>query len=262
MAKKEIIKQNETLNQAVEPQQVPEVSKKVSKITPERRKEYAEKKRKTEHELRMKRKEEVLQNKTQNRRLAFISNIITASGYNEAAIARLTGKNQQLIHWYLSVRDDIKLSTAKELLEAIGINLSVSLKQTKPVVKKFMSYSTIVENEDNASVKVNIEGDEQLINTQQDSHYLPDYIMKYPEDGPLSFLAELLIAQKISITELCFGVLDIDPVSLKRIFVTNDIKISRLVDIAARTNCEICWKVERFKPAPHIIVKHRGRNKN
>lgn len=208
--------------------------------TPEERKErYLKSKQEKEASQRKKRKEEVENNTTTDRRLSFMTNIFDALGYNKNKIAKLCGTTQQAMSWYFSVVDDCRLSQAEEFLRAIGLDLKVSInrdgktpRQVLPDVKK---------TGQNNGVKFTINGDVAK-NIKWINPKMPAYVNACTPDKRLYFLATYLPSVGLPITEL-MQKCNIDMSSLRYYFTSDDIKISKLFDIARATGGDIIWTV-------------------
>lgn len=214
------------------------------KETAEQRKErYAENKRKKEALARQQRREEMSENETANRRLSFLANIFKATGHNYSDIAKLCNTTQQSMSWIFSVMDDCRLSQAEQFLRVIGLDLKVELTNKNKQNKEF----SLEDKKEgvNSGVHYTIQGDINEI-LKWTNPKMPDYINECSKDKRMYFLAKYIPNVGMNITELTerFG---IEMTSLRYIFQKDDIKISKIFDIARATDAEITWKVNRIK---------------
>ena len=194
---------------------------------------------KRERELRAQEKRE---NRENDRRLAFLANTIRAMGYTKSEIAAKIGLTQQALSWIFSVKDDCKLSLAKEILDSIDLTLSVEIR--KQEIAKTTSLK-LQQNKSgkNQGVPFVIEGD--IIDTPFGNTYsIPSYISKCPEDSNMYFLAKHIIESQVPTNEILKNT-DLDYTGLRYIFTKDDIRISHIYQIARSTGGEIVWKINR-----------------
>lgn len=201
---------------------------------------YAQNKRISDSKRREERKREVREGRTSERRLAFLASIMEAYGINQKNLAELLGTTPQAVNWLLSVKDDMKISRAEEFMDKLGLSFRIEFKQKEPQKKEIQ----IEEKEFSSSgVKNTIRG--SIIETMKfASADTPSYIVNYPEDGRLAFLANYLKTRKGSLSELCeqcgYAVN-----FFHNVFVRNDMQISQVFKIAQVTGQEIVWSIEQ-----------------
>lgn len=205
----------------------------------QRRQRYTQSRREIEKAARAQRKKEQEENTLQNRRLSFLTNLIYAYGYNYSQIAKLVGTTEQAMSWFFSVKDDCRLSQAEVFLEAIGLELGVSIVGKKPInLDKQL-------NGEISGVKYTIEGD--ILSSMKKIHpKMPDYVNNSTPGDRMYFLAQYLPTVGLPITELA-NRCDMDLSSLRYIFLKDDIKISRIYAIAKATGGEIVWRINEKK---------------
>jgi len=216
------------------------MSKQISTETPEQRKaRYRQNQKNREAHVRAERKREIAENNTANRRLSFLTNIITATGHNKNDIAKAIGTTQQAMSYYFSVKDDCRLSMAKTILDVIGLTLDVEIR--KGGTKKILELAKKIEGT-NSKVKFTIETPVEYkarwVNPQ-----MPDYVNNCTPDKNLYFLALYLPTCGMPITNL-MKKCGIQMASLSYMFNKDDMKISQIFKIAKATGGEIVWKVD------------------
>ena len=215
------------------------------KETPEETKErYKKNKKEQEAAVRLQRRKEIEDNNVANRRLSFLTNIFKAYGYNNSMIAKKVGTTQQSMSWSFNVADDCRLSQAEEFLSVLGLDLKVEIRKDE---KKNRRIDLADKKEgNNSGVKYSIEGD--IIG---DVHWInpkmPDYINECTPDKRMYFLATYIPSLGLNMKQL-MEMTDMEMTSLRYIFAKDDIKISRIFDIARSTGGEIIWKVNNKKP--------------
>ena len=187
---------------------------------------------------RLKRKEELDEGHADERRLAFIADIFQTLNYSFYAISKRTDFSQQSLSWMFSVKDDCRLSQAEKLLDSVGYSLAVELKTDRNILKINTAPST---SRSISGVKVNIVGDfAKLI--RRGGYKKPSIVLSCQPTARMYWLAQYIQSINLPIVEL-MARCEIDPTSLKYIFVKDDIKISQIYKIAKGTEGEISWKV-------------------
>ena len=208
-----------------------------AEITEEKKQEYAENRKQKNKELLQQRKEEKEENKTQERRLAFIQNILNSYGVTRNDLARELGNTTQNLYWIFSVRDDCTLSKAEEILAVCNINLEVEL---KPKIKRLDNREFLSDGITNKIVG-------ELAETST-FHTVkqPKYITDCEKDSRMYFLAEFITENEID-TRLLEKKIESSYGHLRQIFMTDNIYLSMIYKIANATNSEILWKISAKK---------------
>lgn len=200
---------------------------------------YKEKKKQNEKRARELRKQEKLQNAENKRRLYFLAKTVKALGYNYKQIALKMGLTQQTMTWIFSVKDDCKLSMAENILDAIGFNLGVEIKNSN---KKYISKEETTGGTE-SGVKYTIEGD--IVSIQKElGQPMPEYIREINPEARMCFLADYFKSLGFRITDLS-NKIEINLTGIRYIFVHDDIKISQIYQIAGKTGGEVIWKINK-----------------
>ena len=203
---------------------------------------YRANKRLKEQNERKKREEERQTNTVQDRKLAFLTNIIYSSGLDMKKVAAKIGTTQQALSWCFSVKDDCRLSQAEQFLNVIGYSLKVEIINQKTTVKK--TQRPINEGE-NQGVRFRIEGDFEDV-LRWNGRSRPNYLEKCTPNTRMYWLAQYILQLNEPITEL-MSQCEIDLSSLRYIFTKDDIKISQIFQIARTTKGQINWKVNKIQ---------------
>ena len=201
---------------------------------------YRANKRLKEQNERKKREEERQTNTVQDRKLAFLTNIIYSSGLDMKKVAAKIGTTQQALSWCFSVKDDCRLSRAEEIVNAVGCKLQVTIKKGQN------SALAIVETKltgNNNGVKFSIEGSEAG-KIHKCNPKMPEYVNLCPSGARMYWLAQYLPSVGTPITEM-MNDCELDLSSLRYIFAKDDIKISQIFQIAKGTGGEIVWKITK-----------------
>ena len=201
---------------------------------------YRANKRLKEQKEREKRKLERQFNSVQDRKLAFLTNIIYSSGLDMKKVAAKIGTTQQALSWCFSVKDDCRLSRAEEIVNAVGYKLQVSIKKGQNNAPAKVETKLTGNNN---GVRFTIEGADagKIINYNPK---MPEYVNLCPSGARMYWLAQYLPSVGTSITEMMNNC-ELDLTSLRYIFVKDDIKISQIFQIAKGTGGEIVWKITK-----------------
>ena len=201
---------------------------------------YKEARKKKEKEMRKLRKEEIKNNLTGQRRLAFLLDIFYSMGYKPIQVAKKSGYTQQSMSWHLSVKDDCKLSQAETWLEAIGLKIKVELKPLDPT-ERIQTKQIPSAGKVKCTIRGDISNDIKNFNVK-----MPFYINECKPDKRMYFLAQYLPKCGMNITAL-MQKCKIDLTSLRLIFANDDIKISHIYQVAENTGAEIIWEINKIE---------------
>ena len=204
-----------------------------NELSEEKKRIYAENRKQKNKELLQQRKEEKEENKTQERRLAFIQNILNSYGVTRNDLARELGNTTQNLYWIFSVRDDCTLSKAEEILAVCNINLAVELKTKIKRLDKREFLSDGITNK--------IVGELAEMSTFHTIKQ-PKYIIDCMKENRMYFLAKFITENEIE-TRLLEKKIESSHGHLRQIFVTDNIYLSTIYKIANATNSEILWKI-------------------
>ena len=205
-------------------------------LSKEKKEEYKENRAVLAKANREKRKQEVNDGTTQNRHLAFLRDLIDASGYNMSTLAKQMETTQQSLHWIFNVRDDCKISRAEEILAALGLTLKVKIKRNplKPEVQKLSGRKYIAHGVENSIV-----GD---FPTRGSQVKVPEYVQNCPENARLRFLADYFIEMGIGVKQF-ENMLGYSNSFLLAAITRDDLLISQVFTIAEKTGGSIVWEV-------------------
>ena len=190
-------------------------------------------------ELREKRKKEKREDRTGERLLAWLDDVIRASGYNHKKFADAAGMTPQAVHWIFSVVDDCTLEKAETMLDAIGLTLKVKLAPTengKPKPK------TLKKAWNAGDVKMEISGNLGLIAPKANNYPYPEYIINYPQDGRLAWLVGYIKEQGLSISAFA-AANGLPPLTVRYWIINDNIKISQIAELATKTGTKIIWEI-------------------
>ena len=211
-----------------------------TKPSPEKIKEYQDRRTEQSKKLRAIRKKEKETNTTDSRRLAFLQNILTAYGYNQKTIAEKLGCTPQNINWIFSVKDDCFLSRAEEMLAICGLAVKVKLTREENTLKE--TPKTLQSAEFNSAGVLNRIDADILVGIKKNPVFYPKYITECPETSRMRFLADYITENKKSIAEV-EKLLEISHGNVVHYFVKNDINISKIFTLAEKTGSDITWKI-------------------
>lgn len=202
----------------------------------ERKKDYAERRKETNHRLAA----DLKAKDPTERRLQFIRICAEAQGYQTGELARVCGTSQQLMRYYLDVRDDCQLSVAENILDKIGIGLEVSIERVK---------------DDEEEEKVSIEGKSFRIEglvpglpkeADAGKARIPEFLEEMAAPGRrLTFLGEYLLGpgrqflykRPVNIAN------DKVMLNLRVAAERDDIRVSQIYEVAEQSGGKVVWKV-------------------
>ena len=205
-----------------------------AQISPEKKEEYYRTKQEKEKKKRLERKREMEEGTTAQRRMAFLVDIFKSLGYTQDSFARAAGVSSQLMSWYLSVTDDCQLSRIREMLERIGVDISVKLEP-----RSQLAVPLLVSGGAGADIRYRIEGTLPIMAAPAP---VPEYIQECGPGNRLYFLRKLIETQHLSAPALARSC-GIDPGSLRYYFLRDDIKTSIIYRIAEAVNADVVWTV-------------------
>ena len=226
-----------------------EEKKTTPEVTPNKKAEYARRRSESAKAKIQERKKEKSEGRLDERRLAFLANIINAFGMTRVELAKRIQTTPQNLYYIFSVADDCTLSKAEKILEALGLTLKVEIKndelekknrKRKPIQNEYTSAGTV------NKIIGNIPG--FMENGFQMPSALSDTIKNYPKGERLTFLAEYLVEVNQSMRSIerelsrSYGT-----IAKKFAHGHNDIDISMIYEIANATGGEIHWIVNPIK---------------
>ncbi len=208
----------------------------------QRRRQYKETKRESDRRMREERRREKAENREDQRLLAFLKDIILSQYPTIAEFADRNGMTRQGVWWIFS-KDDCMLSKAEELVGLLGYRLGLRLEDDPQ--KETPTIQIAKDRYVSDNVQIQIEGDiVTAISRQSRTHMLPDYVKNCPETSRMRWLADLIIETKTNLLALS-EMVDINYPVLRMAFLNDDIRITRIRDIAAGTGKRIIWSVKR-----------------
>lgn len=222
-----------------------EKTTKKSKIPAEKAREYTDNRNKKKKEMLQKRKNEKKNGATQNRRLAFIVNIMNAYGIKRPELAARMKCTPQSLYWIFSVTDDCTISKAEEMFDAMGLVFKVGL-QRKEKAKEIRQLQQLDYTTADGTVSRIVGNVPMIIMKDPDPANVPQYIKNYPSGKRLTFLARYLEECAMPITKL-EDALGLSHGALRLTFISerDDTDISKIYDIAKITKGEISWIIEQ-----------------
>ena len=208
-----------------------------NKVTSTEKKEiYRETSRAKYYKDKSERKKEKEENRENERRLAFLHTLIKSRGLTLKAVAEKLGVTQQLLTWIFSVRDDCRLSMAQNIAAVIGYRLEIEFTRY-PVLLSDTSFQSC----NGVSVRVQIDQDDIILGRVNP---LPEYVRNCKPGDRMYFLACYIDGMNMPITKLCQS-METDMSSIRYIFINDDIKVSKLFQIAQSTGGKITWKLSK-----------------
>ena len=187
------------------------------------------------------RKAEKREGRTDERRLAWLDELIRSCGFNHKTLAEKAGMTPQALHWIFSVADDCTLSKAESLLNAIDLKLRVKI---APLEGKKANQKTIRKTWQSDDATMEIAGDVN-ITTPASNYPYPDYIQNYPENGRMSWLVNFIVEKGLSMRSfgMCYG---LEPLMVRYWITNDDIRISQLIETATKMNMKIIWQINKI----------------
>ena len=200
----------------------------------EKRLNYLRTQKENVRRKREERKKEAEEGRENERRLAFMVNIIRTLGYDLKTVARKSGIPSQTIYWYTATADDCHLSAAEQIMTSIGIKLGVKME------KKTETAPILVEDTKKSNgVGIRIEG----VLPTKEAKKTPSYLDKVTPENRLYFIKEIIQDSNMVLSHFAKRC-GMDPTSLRYYFDKDDMNISILYKIAQGMNMNIVWTIE------------------
>lgn len=199
------------------------MSKNRRTLTPAERAEKAARKSAKEKALREERRREKREGRKNERCLAPIEHIIRERGCNYRALALLCGMAPQAIYQIFSQNDDCTLCAARRLLRAVGLSLTVRLKQK-------IKETHLQDRWTLHGTQVVIAGNYSRIPGNR-AYPLPRFIEDYPDGGDMAFLANLFKERGYTLTQFA-QLTGINFQRVRNMIIHDNIKMSEIYHIA------------------------------
>ena len=211
------------------------MSKNKKTLTPAERAEKAARKSAKEKALREERRREKREGRKNERRLAPIDAIIRERGCNHRTLARRCRMAPQAVYQIFSQNDDCTLATARRLLSAVGLSMTVRLQDNKE------KRTCMPSKWDVHGTQVIITGNYSGI-AGRGAYPLPWFIRDCPEDGDMAFLAEVFREKGYTITRFS-QVTGINFQRVRNMFINDNLRMSELYTIAEALGMKVVLTV-------------------
>lgn len=170
--------------------------------------------------------EEIIEQKNMN----FFVKIVKSLKLSYKQLAELTGYSQQLISWWL-MTDDCKLSNIIGVFEKLGMKIECSY---SPLPGSKYVFTT-----DKFSIEIGEIPIIEKISENEKNVVIDEAIEK---NGKLKFLAEFIDALGIGLVAFCKNI-GYQYFTVYQWFKKDDIKISKIYDIANITQQKVNWRL-------------------
>lgn len=170
----------------------------------------------------------------EQKNMIFFIKIVKSLGLNYRQFSELTGVSQQLISWWLMV-DDCKLSNIISVFDKLGMKIECSYSPLPGSKYVFSSERFSIEIEDLPAIKTKSDNNKNDV--------LDEALRK---NERLRFLAEFINGLEIGLTSFCKNI-GIQYFNIYQWFKKDDIKISKIYDIADKTQQKVNWKLTSLK---------------
>lgn len=213
-------------------------------ISEEKKEFYRQNQKKALQERQTRRKEAIKAGQEKTLNMSFFIDLYKSLGYNGQTIARAAGMTEQTVNWWIR-SDDCKYKNLVYLFQKIGIKLCPHLEQKKDKTtakQEQKEYKILITD-------IEIDG----------GHYKEIRSTKYLQniaDSPtarLNFLAQALDDENYTISTLAEKT-KIPAYNIYRWFQTDDIRISKLYDVARKTDMVIIWQIRPLTEEEKTIV--------
>ena len=200
-----------------------------------KRKEYNRRRREAYRQRKNERRREIVTSTYSERRLHFVRVIMKERHLTQSELAKRLGESRQAVHQLFAVTDDTNLSKIKMMLNACGCSCSVEL---SPISR---------EDRMQRKAEYDFTGDfaERILDggsVPADNIRYPAFVQASPSDANLHFLADFIISTNLSITDFC-SMVKLSRQTLSYAFQTDDIRLSKLCQIANNLNAKIVWNI-------------------
>ena len=167
---------------------------------------------------------------THTRRLAFARDIIYGRGYTFQSLAEKIPFTAQALSYSFSVQDDCYLDRLQDILAAVGVSCTVSLK-----LNRLQDTST-------PTLRYRYSGN--VVIPQLLRHY-PRMVSENPKESRLHFLAEFITNTQLPFAVFCKRS-GYSERSFTNFFRSDRIKVSFICQIAERFDAEIVWNLNEI----------------
>lgn len=163
--------------------------------------------------------------------MEFFTRILRSMKLTYRQFAEKSGVSQQMVSWWIT-SDDCKLKNIISSFEKIGIDISCHFEP--------LPGSKFVIQEDNYSI--NIDSLPDLTKKSQAPMLVIDQVLE--QNGNLRFIAKLIDGLGLDIKSFCQQ-LDLSYTAIYQWFKKDDIKISKIYEIADKLQQKVVWDLKR-----------------
>lgn len=213
-------------------------------ISEEKKVIYRENQKRALKERQTRRKEAIKAGQEKTLYMSFFVDIYKSLGYNGQTIANAAGMAEQTVNWWLR-SDDCKYKNLVYLFQKIGIKLCPYLepiKEKTKVKQEQKVYKILIKD-----IEIKANTTKEIRNTK--------YFQTIAENpnARLNFLAQALDEENYTITTLSEKI-KIPAYNIYRWFQTDDIRISKLYEVAQKTDMIITWEIRPITEEEKNIV--------
>jgi len=170
----------------------------------------------------------------EQKNMNFFIKIVKSLKLSYKQLSELTGVSQQLISWWL-MADDCKLSNIISIFEKIGMKIECSYSPLPGSKYVFSTEKFTIEIGELPVIETKSDNDKNLV--------IDEAIRK---NGKLKFLAEFIDGLEIGLVPFCKNI-EFQYFTVYQWFKKDDIKISKIYEIANRTQQKVNWKLTSLK---------------
>jgi len=176
-------------------------------------------------------KNETAENPPKRTNMAFFVTIIRNLRLNYKRLSELTGVSQQLISFWI-MTDDAKLSRMTDIFDKLGIELKCSYVPSpgSSLITKGTGFSIEIDNVPEFSRQ------------ETERNEVIGKILR--SDAKLKFLAELIDRSSSGLVQFCKD-MGYHYFTVYQWFMKDDMKISKICEIAEKTNQTVNWKITK-----------------
>ena len=167
----------------------------------------------------------------EQRNMYFFTKIIQSLRLNYKQVSELTGYSQQLISWWI-VSDDCKLSNIVKLFEKLGIRIECYYTplDDSPITYKAQNFDLEIDGN-----LPKIPGAGLYPAADAFAEILSNCVR-------LRWLADFIMATSTDLNSFCTA-MEYNYFTIYQMFLRDDIKMSRIYDIARKTHQKVNWKL-------------------
>lgn len=203
-------------------------------ISKEKLAQYTLNRRRKIQEIRQTRKDEIRNGDTGSRRLAFLANIISASGLTLKDAAIQAGIPPATLTTALNMTDNMFLETLKKVLAGMGIDCQVEIRSKNATSARRKRSADIYE----------FEGTFALPNGTASKPVMIQKIRDVRPDAELRFLADFFEETGLRLTEI-LRITGISQTAMYNMIETDRIKVGTICDIAEALDAKVIWKLNK-----------------